>query len=85
MKGGVSMTDFKTITSIETSQEDLAKISFMAEEIMHKSCFSNEDQDTKAFFLNEREAINILSVMILDYTEKANNRLQSIIEELHKN
>ena len=58
------MADFETITRIENSQEDLAKISFMAEEIMRMACNTGEDQGTMQAFFHEREAINILSVMI---------------------
>jgi len=74
------MTNYETIRHAEDTQDALDKISFLAVEITNKTCRTARDRDAAIEALLERDGINTLANMIIDYQTKASGLLQEIIE-----
>lgn len=74
------MTNYETIRHAEDTQDALDKINFLAVEITNKTCRTARDRDAAIEALLERDGINTLANMIIDYQTKASGLLQEIIE-----
>jgi len=74
------MTNYETIRHAEDAQDALDKINFLAAEITNKTCRTAKDREAAIEALIERDGINTLANMIIDYQTKASELLQEIID-----
>lgn len=74
------MTNCETIRHAEDARDALDKINFLAAEIANKTCRTARDREAAIEALIERDGINTLANMIIDYQTKASGLLQEIVE-----
>ena len=74
------MTHIETMRRAEDAQQGIEKIHFLAAEIISRTCTTKRDKEAMLEALAERDGINTLANMMLDYTKWTSELLKEIMD-----